>query len=155
MKLPQAISFFENLLKNVSSKSETKIVQAFLKVLNNLNERTWEMHDLAKIEQKIDALKLDAVQVKRNKHLRKKHQEFTTFLKNEFDLITTGYYTTLGMVFGMIFGQGLGLALGVAFAGTTGLAIGLSLGTGMGMGLGIALGAVKEAEAKKQGKVLG
>lgn len=155
MKIPQAIDFFENLLRNASSKAETKTCQAFLKVLNNLNAREWSDQDLQKLDGKLLELELNAQTANRKKHLRKQYAALTTFLMKEFSLITTGYYTTQGMIFGMIFGQGLGMAVGVAFDPALGIALGLSIGTGMGMALGIAFGAMKDAEAKKQGRELG
>lgn len=147
--------FFDDLLKHTASKSETKTCQAFLKVLNNLSEREWSDQDGQKLESKLTELELDAQTTHRHKHLRKSYAAWTTFLMKEFSLITTGYYTSQGMIFGMIFGQGLGMALGVAFDPASGIALGLSMGTGVGMALGLAFGAMKDAEAKKQGRVSG
>ncbi len=155
MKIPEAISYFEGQLENSTSKSESKLYQAFLKVLASLRDRTWSDQDLDQIEAKLAELGADEQATSQKKFLRKKYAELTTFLQKKFSLITTGYYTTQGMIFGMIFGQGLGVAIGTAFGLETGIALGLSLGTGMGMALGIAFGAMKDAEAKKQGRVLG
>lgn len=155
MKLSKAIVFFENLIQDSQSKTETKIYQAYLKVFNNLNDREWSDEDLQKLEDKLTELELDAQTANQKKHLRKRYAHLTAFLLKEFSLITTGYYLTRGLIFGMIFGQGLGVAVGAAFGLEMGLALGLSMGTGMGMALGIAFGSIKDAEAKKQGRVLG
>ncbi len=155
MKLTQAITFFENIIGTSRNKAEIKITEAFLKVLNNLNSRDFTDEELNKIDEKLTELELDKQHINLKKHLRKMYAKLTNFLLKEFSLITTSYYTTQGLIFGMIFGQGLGIAIGTAISAETGIAIGLSLGTGMGMALGIAFGSLKDAEAKKQGKVLG
>lgn len=154
MKIPHAIAFFENLEKTSTSKAEIKTCQAFHKVLSSLDHRDWSDTERIKIEGKLAELELDVQHINLKKHLRKKYAELTAFLLKEFSLITEGYYMTQGLIFGMIFGQGLGITIGTAFGVEKGLAIGLSLGTGMGMALGIAFGSLKDAEAKKQGRVL-
>ena len=154
MKISETIDFFKELIGSSLSNAEMRTCLAFLKVLNNLNDREWTEEDLRKLEGKLKELELDAQTANRKKYLRKKYTALTAFLQKEFSLITQGSYTTMGMVFGMVFGQGLGMAIGVALDPKMGIALGLTMGTGMGMALGIAIGVYREAAAKKEGRVL-
>ena len=63
-------------------------------------------------------------------------------------------FTVKALFFGMIFGNSLGLTIGIIIGEGNGIAIGLSMGTGIGMAIGMLFGASKDAEAKKQGRVL-
>jgi len=154
MKLSEALDFLENLIEETNNKSESKIYQGFINVLSNLKNRELTEQQVNSIELKLDSLDLSANSKNRKKYLNRKFTEFTTYLKKEFSFVTAGYYTGIGMIYGMIFGPGLGLVLGTAFGGGTGTGIGLSIGAGIGMVFGMMFGAAKDAEAKKQNRVL-
>jgi hypothetical protein len=99
-------------------------------------------------------LDLKATTENRKKFYKQKLSEFKAFLKNKFSFTSEGYYTRMGMVYGMIFGAGIGLSIGTAINPPLGISIGLSIGAGVGMVLGMIYGARKDAEAKRQGRVI-
>ncbi|WP_421764798.1 hypothetical protein [Ekhidna sp.] len=154
MKLSEALDFFKDLIEKTNDKSESKVYQGFINILSNLKNRELTEQQLNSIELKLDSLDLLANSENRKKYLKRKLNEFTTYLNKEFSFITEGYYTGIGMVYGMMFGSGMGLVLGTAFGAGIGTAIGLSTGTGIGMVFGMMFGAAKDAEAKKQNRVL-
>ena len=62
-------------------------------------------------------------------------------VKEEFSLISEGYYTALGMSLGMCFG----VAIGAGFGGAS-----VSVGVSLGMLIGLVIGRTKDVEAEKQ-----
>jgi hypothetical protein len=86
----------------------------------------------------------------RKKYYKQKLSEFKAFLKNEFSFTPAKYYTERGM----IFGTGISLSIGTAIDPTLGISIGLSIGISIGMVFGMMYGARKDAEAKKQGRII-
>jgi hypothetical protein len=102
------------------------------------------------IEEKLSSLNLNTVTENRKKFYKQKLSEFKAFLKNEFSFTSEKYYTEIWMVYGMIFGTGIGISIGTAIGAGLGTSIGLSIGTGVGM----VYGSRKDAEAKRQGKVI-
>ena len=82
----------------------------------------------------------------KKRHFRTKLNAFKTYLKDEFSLISEGYYTAIGLGIGMSFG----VAIGASFGESTGIALGISFG----MIIGLVIGRNKDAEAEKQGRVL-
>ncbi len=154
MNINEANDFFKSLITGTDKKSELKVYESFIAILSDLKNKDLTEKQLQSIEEKLDTLKLKANPQNRKKHFKRKYTEFTTYLKDEFSLITEGYYTGIGMVFGMMFGTSLGIVFGTSFEAGTGTAIGLSMGTGIGMTIGMMFGAAKDSEAKKQGRVL-
>ena len=154
MKLSEALDYFQKLVEKTNDTSESRIYQVFANILSNLNNRGLTAQQLNAIEIKLETLDLSTTTINRKKDVKRKLHEFKTFLKKEFSFTTSGYYTSHGMVFGIIFGSGIGLTLGTAFGAGSGTAIGLSMGTGIGMTFGMLLGAAKDAEAKKQNRVV-
>lgn len=154
MKLREALDFFQNLIEKTNSKSESKVYKEFITILSNLENRELTEQQVNSIELKLGSLDLSANSENRKKHLKRKLNELTTYLNNEFSFITAGHCTGLGMVYGMMFGCGLGIAFGTAFGESTGTAIGLSTGTGVGMIIGMMYGATKDTEAQKQNRVI-
>ena len=70
---------------------------------------------------------------------------FKAYLKEEFSLISEGYYTAIGMSLGMCFGVAIGTVFGVS---------GNSIGFALGMLIGLAIGRNMDIEAEKQNRVL-
>ena len=99
-------------------------------------------------------MNLTASTENKKKYYRQKLCEFKAFLKSEFSFTSAKYYTEIWMVYGMIFGTGIGISIGTAIGAGLGTSIGLSIGTGVGMVLGMMYGARKDAEAKRQGRVI-
>ena len=97
------------------------------------------------IEKGIKSLDLKSNPTHKRKFYSKKLSIFKQFLKNEFSLISEGYYTAIGMSLGMSFGVAIGTSFGVT---------GNSLGLVIGMAIGLAIGRHKDQEAEAQNKVL-
>jgi len=142
------------LLSQTDKKSEKKIYNCFIRTLSSLKKRDLTENQLQLIQDKLSALNLKTTTENRKKFYKQKLSEFKGFLKNEFSFTTEKYYTEMGMIYGMIFGTGIGLSIGVTIDPGLGTSIGLSIGTGVGMVLGMIYGARKDAEAKRQGRVI-
>ena len=162
MNINDTSELLNSLLSKTDKKSEKKIYNCFIRTLSSLKKIDLTENQSQLIQKKLSSLNLKATTENKKKYYKQKLSEFKAFLKNEFSFTSEKYYTEMGMVYGMIFGSGVGLALGTAlgtaFGGGTGTAmgtaIGLSIGTGIGMVFGMMFGATKDAEAKRQGKVI-
>jgi len=154
MNINDTTELLNNFLSQTDKKSEKKIYNCFIRTLSSLKKRDLTENQSQLIQEKLAALNLKATTENRKKYYKHKLSEFKAFLKNEFSFTSEKYYTEIGMVYGMMFGSGVALTLGTAFGGDTGTAIGLSMGTGIGTIFGMIYGARKDAEAKKQGKVI-
>jgi len=146
MTINNTIIFFESLLKRTDKKSEIKIYKDFITILSNLKYRELTEQQYQSIEKELKVLDLKSNFENKKRHFSKKLTAFKKYLKEELSLISEGYYTTFGMSLGM----SLGVAIGASFWESTGIALGISLG----MLIGLAIGRNKDAEAKKEGRVL-
>ncbi len=146
MTINNTIIFFENLLKRTDKKSEIKVYKDFITILSNLKDRELTEQQYHSIENELDSLKLKSNPNKKKRYFSKQLNEFKTYLKDEFSLISEGYYTTIGIGIGM----SLGVAIGASFGESTGIALGISFG----MIIGLVIGRKKDSEAEKQGRVL-
>jgi len=154
MNINDTSKFLNKLLSESDKKSEKKIYNCFIRTLSSLKKRDLTENQSHLIQEKLSSLNLKATTENRKKFYKQKLSEFKAFLKNEFSFTSEKYYTEIGMVYGMMFGTGIGLSIGIAINPTLGISIGLSIGTGVGMVLGMMYGARKDAEAKRQGRVI-
>ena len=154
MNISATSELLNNLLSETDKKSEKKIYNCFIRTLSSLKKRDLTENQLQLIQEKLSSLNLMTTTENRKKFYKQKLSEFKTFLKNEFSFTPEKYYTELGMIYGMIFGTGIGLSIGTAINPVLGTSIGLSIGTGVGMALGMVYGARKDADAKRQGRVI-
>ena len=150
MKLKNATIFFESLEAETSNKSEIKIYQEFIKIINSLEKKDLSKNEIQSIEMELNKLNLKSNAVNRKKYYRKANNDFKKYLKDTFSLTTKGHYTTfyggLGLVFGMFFG--------VTILSNFERSLGISLGLIGGMVIGSIMGRNKEAQAKANGKIL-
>ncbi|MFT6338376.1 MAG: hypothetical protein ACJATI_005149 [Halioglobus sp.] len=142
MKFGTAIGLFDDLKSETDNRSEIKVYENFIGIISELDNKGLDTDELEDIEYNLDTLGLHSIQDNRKKFYKKNLGEFKKYLKDEFSLISEGYYTGLGMA--------LGLAFGVAF----GSAIGASNGLIFVMLIGLVIGASMDSEAKKQNRVL-
>ena len=143
MKIITAIDFFNRLVSDSSNnKSERNIYNTFIGILTDLRNRNLSEIQLASIEDKLDLLNLNASPENKKRYYNKKLAEFKKYLKEQFSLISDGYYTAVGT------------ALGVAFGAAFGSMFGMGIGITFGMLIGIIVGANMDAKAKKQNRVL-
>jgi len=146
MTINNTIIFFESLLIKTDKKSELKIYENFIATLSDLSDRELTEEQFQSIEEELERLALKSNFENKKRYLSKKLTEFKKYLKDEFSLISEGYYAAIGIGIGM----SLGIAIGASFGESTGIALGLSFG----MIIGLAIGRYKDAEAKKQNRVL-
>ena len=142
------------LLSQTDKKTEKKVYNGFIRTLSSLKKKDLTENQLQLIQEKLSSLNLKIKTENNKKYYKQKLSEFKIFLKKEFLFTTEKYYTELGMIYGMIFGTGIGLSIGTAINPVLGTSIGLSVGTGVGMVLGMVYGARKDADAKRQGRVI-
>jgi len=154
MTINETIDFFERLLIETDLKSEIRLYKKFIAVLHDLTNKSLSEIQILSIEKRLENLQINTNSENRKKYFNKEYIAFLKYLKDEFSFVSEGYYTGIGMIFGMIFGNSLGLTIGIIIGEGNGIAIGLSMGTGIGMTFGLLFGATKDAEAKKQGRVL-
>ncbi len=143
MKLAEATELFECLREEATRKSEIKMYDQFIGIILDLEDREFTIEEMQSIEVKLDDLDLAANPKNRKKYYRKRLEEFKSYLKDRFSLITEGYYT------------GIGLALGIAFGAAAGSIYGMENGISLGLIAGLLIGATLDAQAKKQNRVLG
>jgi len=146
MTIDEAKAFLTNLRNQTTKKSELKVYDDFIETLVKLDHRKLSQENIASIEAKLCELKLKSVVNKQKKHIKKVLFYFKDFLKNEFSIITKGYYTAIGMSVGMC----IGLSIGTAIERTVGISFGLSIG----MLIGIAAGRLLDMKAEKEDRVL-
>ena len=154
MNLNETSELLNNLLSETDKKSEKRIYNCFIRTLSSLKKKDLTKNESQLIHKKLSSLNLKATTENRKKYYRHKLSEFKGFLKNKFSFTSEKYFTEKGMVYGMIFGVGIGLSVGAAINPTLGISIGLSIGTSIGMVLGMIYGARKDADAKRQGRVI-
>ncbi len=154
MNISLASELLNTLLSQTDKKSEKKVYNCFIRTLSSLNNRDLNEDQSQLIQEKLSSLNLNTITENRKKFYKQKLSEFKAFLKNEFSFTAAKYYTETWMVYGMIFGTGIGISIGTAYGTGLGTSIGLSIGTGVGMVLGMMYGARKDAEAKRQGRVI-
>ena len=142
MKLNATADFFKRLSIETDRKSEIKIYERFIGLISNLEERRFTHEELQAIEKKLDELDLKSNPENRIKYFRNRLNELKKYLRDNFSLISGGYYT------------GIGISLGVAFGVAFGSVFKMGVGVALGMMIGLVIGAYMDEEAKKQNRVL-
>ncbi|WP_299887717.1 hypothetical protein [uncultured Lacinutrix sp.] len=153
MTIEQGLSFFKELNTKNPTKKELRVYNTFISVLTDLKNRDLTPEQILDIEAELTHLD---IKEKTNdiKNLRKKLNGFICFIKKKLSLISEGQYMGLGMAIGLSLGMSLGMTFGIIFSKDNGMILGMNIGMGIGMALGMIIGAAKDAELKKQGKVL-
>lgn len=146
MTINDTTSFLENLLTQTEKKSEIKLYKSFIGILYDLKNRNLTKEQLRSIEEELELLKLKEIPLNKKKYMRRKLDEFKKYLKEEFSLISEGYYTAIGLALGTSFG----IVVGTMFKET----MGVSMGLGFGMILGVIIGKTMDLQAEKQNRVL-
>jgi hypothetical protein len=147
MKITEASDLLNDLISLTDNKSEQKVYQSFNGILTYLINRDLSQEEVKSIENELSLLKLKEYPVNKKKYLRRKLNDFKTYLNAEFSFVSEGYYTGIGMSLGMTFG----VALGASFidAGT-----GTGLGLSIGMLIGLIIGRIMDDQAEKDNRVL-
>ena len=150
MTLQEAYNFFESLKTKTTKKAEIKIYEKFLHILSELKIREFSKDDIQSIETELDSLKLESNLANNKKDWNKRLKEFNEYLKNKHSLISTGYYTGIGVSMGTAFGIVAGDIFGERFEKSLGLALGISIG----MLIGAIIGRSMDAKAKREGRMI-
>lgn len=147
MNIEETIKLFKKLKSGTDNKYEIKIYKNFIDILSELNNRNLKEEQKQSIEKKLELLELNFNPENGKKYYRRKLAAFKKYLKDEFSLISKGYYTAIGMSLGMCFGVALGSTI-------FGLSMGTSTGLVIGMIIGLAVGKSMDTHAEKVGRVL-
>ncbi len=150
MTLQEAYTFFESLKSNTTKKSEMKVYEKFLHILNGLKIREFSKDEIQFIETELDRLDLKSNPQNKKKYYNKAFTQFESYLKDTFSLTTKGYYTNLGMILGMAFGAAFGAVIFFAFERSMGITFGISFG----MIIGLIIGAYMDSRVKTTGNQL-
>ena len=150
MTLQEAYNLFESLKKETSKKSEIKVYEKFLHILNKLKNKDFSKDDIHAIETKLDDLDLASNPRNRKNYFKKTLSKFEKYLMDSFSLTSKDHYTKiyggLGMTSGLLFG--------LVFLSSWELSLGISLGLIIGMVIGSIIGQSMDAKAKREGSVL-
>jgi len=147
MTINNATKLFENLKSQTQKKSELKIYKEFVEILRALENREMTEVEIQSIETFLSQLELTILPKNNRKYFKKKLNAFKEYLKEEFSLISKGYYAALGIGIGMTFG----ISIGAAFFQ---VGSGVSIGMMFGMFLGMIVGRYMDSEAEKANRVL-
>jgi len=150
MNINEASDFFNSLINETTKKSEIKIYADFRGILSALKKRDLTEEDLRSIDKKLTNLDLKANPNKKKKYLKRRLQEFTSYLNKDFSLITEGYYSTIGIAFG----PGFGMIFGLTVLNFIERSLGLTYGMMGGMILGYIIGHYMDTKAEKENRVL-
>ena len=150
MDINEATDFLKSLLNETDKKSEIKIYEDFIVVLDTLRNRNLKEEELQSIENQLNNLKLKENSVRKKKHFSQKLSVFKTYFKKEFSFITKGYYSTLGIALG----PGFGMVLGIILLSSLERSVGMVYGMIGGLILGQIIGSTLDAKAEKENRVL-
>ena len=150
MTLKNAFNFFESLVSETSKKSEIKVYQEFIQIINGLEKKNLSEDEIQSIEIELDRLNLKSNPENRKKYFKKTLSKFEKYLKDTFSLTSKGYYTNLYSGLGLSFG----LLFGVAILSNLERSLGISLGLIGGMLIGLIIGRNMDSKAVAEGRVL-
>jgi len=150
MTLQEAYNFFESLKTETTKKSEIKVYEKFLHILNELKIREFSKDEIQSIETEFESLNLESNPENRKKYFKKALSTFEKYLKDTFSLTSKGYYTKLGSGLG----GGFGILFGVVFLSSWERSLGISMGLIFGCTIGMLIGRSMDAKAMSEGRVL-
>jgi hypothetical protein len=150
MTLQEANNFFEHLAKHTTNKSEIKVYEKFIHMLNELKNRAFSKEEIQSIEAELDGLNLESNPENGKKYLKRALSKFEKYLKDTFSLISKGYYTNLGLGLGSSFG----ILFGIVVLSSLERSLGITFGLIIGMLIGLTIGRSMDAKAIREGRVL-
>lgn len=146
MTLKNAINLFNSKVSETTKKSEIKVYRDFIKILTNLQNRSFSKAEVQSIETELNALELDSTTT----NIKKSLHQFKKYLKDTFSLNTKGHYTNLGITYGAL----TGLLFGTIFLSGLERSLGISLGLSVGTLIGIIIAGYLESQAKTAGNLI-
>ncbi|MEQ8706618.1 MAG: hypothetical protein RIC19_21985 [Phaeodactylibacter sp.] len=133
MTFKNAISLFNRLVSETTRKSEIKIYQDFIYLLEGLKERNLAEAEVQLIETELDTLDLKGTAKNKKRHYSKALRYFKQYLKDTFSLIAKGYYTNWGITLGALTGLLTGIVFFIGLERSLGISLGISIGTLIGL----------------------
>ena len=146
MEITEASDFLESLRNKTDKRSEIKIYENFVEILSALKGKNLTEEQIQSIEKELDKLELKANPENRKKYFKQRLSKLKTFLKDNFSLITTGYYAIMGASYGILLGVLLEASFGMVFQRSLGICLGLIIG--------FFVGQYMDKAAEKQNRVL-
>ncbi|OIQ17636.1 MAG: hypothetical protein BM557_08065 [Flavobacterium sp. MedPE-SWcel] len=140
--LKGTIIFLKKQLAKTDVKSEVKIFESFIKLLNNLKEKDLTPEQVDGIESYIQYLELDKIPSFSNEMFKQKLNKFRKYLKTKLRFVPNRYYTEIGVSFTIAFVTGIVVTNGV---GVEIILLGLTI---------VALCVFQDFRIKKQGRSL-
>ncbi len=150
MTLQGAYTFIESLKTETTKKSEIKVYEKFLYILNELKNREFSKEEIQSIEMQLESLNLKSNPDNRKKYFNKALKKFETYLNKTFSLTPKGHYTNMGIGLGSSFG----IILGIVFLSSLERSLGIALGLCFGMLIGLVIGKSLDSKAKSEGKMI-
>lgn len=150
MTLQEATDFFESLKAKTTNKSEIKLYEQFLLLLEGLKKREFSPDEIQSLETELAGLNLASNPENRKKYFKKALYKFEKYLKDTFSLTSKGYYTKLYSGIGML----TGLLIAVVFLSGWERSLGITTGLIGGMLIGLILGRLTDARALSENRVL-
>ena len=150
MNINKATLFFESLVSESTKKSDIKVYEKFLHILNGLKFREFSKDDIQSIEAELESLNLSSSPSNKKRYFSKRLSQFETYIKETYFLTTKNYYTNKGIALGMSFG----MFFGVIFLSHLERSLDVSLGILLGMVVGLSIGRYMDKQARDQGNVL-
>ena len=150
MTLKNTLNFFESIKTSTTNKSEIKVYERFIHILNGLKTRKFSEEEFQSIEAELHRLNLESNPANRKKYFKKSLSAFEKYLKHSFSLTAARYYTNLYGGLGMSFG----ILFGTIFLSNLERSLGLTFGLIGGMVVGSLIGRNKDDQAKAAGNIL-
>jgi len=150
MSIKEALNYLDYLLSDSSRKSEIKVYQEFIEILNGVKQRDLSATEIQAIEAELQALELKSTEANKARYFKKALRRFIKFLKEEFSLTPKEYYTKLGIALGASFG----VLVGIVFLSSLERSMGIALGISIGMLVGLLVGKTMDSQAKASGKMV-
>lgn len=150
MTIQESINLLKSLKEQSTKKSEIKIYEEFIHILNALDKRDLSNEDIASVEKKLQDLNLEANPKFRKRYFKKQLSNFKGFLNKSFSLTTKNYFLNYYVSMGMLFG----VVIGVLIGERSDKSMGISLGISIGMMAGVLIGRSKDAKAMSEGRII-
>ncbi len=150
MTLQEVNHLLERLVSETTKKSEIKVYEKFLHVLNELRTREFSEDEIQSIETELESLNLKSDPENRKNYFNKALKQFKKFLRDTFSFTSKGYYSNLGIALGSSFGVLFGVMFLLGFERSLGISYGISIG----LLIGIFVGQYMDSRAKAAGNLI-
>lgn len=141
MQLSTAIERLAELKRTTTDPKETKLHDALIAILTDVQSKDLSPQQLATVEQAMDQFDFSIDPTYRKTHFATQKSALLKVLKGQLSLVPSGHYMEMGMALGMSFG-----VLGLFASGFLALPIGVLLG--------MIIGRLIDTQVKNQGRMI-